>query len=212
MVNLILVRHGFSESNKNNFFSGRIDVKLCDIGLTQAELVSDYIIKNYKIDVIYSSPLSRTIDTIKKVSTVLNLPINLDNDLIEFDGGKWEGLSFKDVEKYNAEYYAKWSTNKGTVRCPDGESMEEAGKRALKAIDKICKKHDGQTVLISTHGGVLRSLQCLFNGFPMEKLNDMPWTPNASISIVQYDNGKYKVVQYGITDHLAELSTNLPNF
>ncbi len=211
MVTLVLVRHGFSEGNKTNTFTGHLDVPLCDIGFKQAELVSDYVLKNFKIDLIYSSPLSRAIDTVKKVADTLNLPIKTDDMLKEIYGGKWEGVTFSDIEKQDPEYYRKWSENKGIVHCVDGESMEEAGLRALKVIDKICRENDGKTILIASHGGVLRSLQCYFSGIPIERFNDLPWTPNASIAVVNYQDGKYIPQAFGITEHLKDLQTNLPN-
>ena len=211
MVTLLLVRHGFSVGNKTNTFTGHLDVPLCDVGIKQAELVSDYILQNFKVDAIYSSPLSRAINTIKKVSDTLSIPLYTDEGLKEIYGGSWEGITFQQMEKDDPEYYQKWSNNKGTVRCPDGESMEDAGLRALESIKKICAENDGKTLVISSHGGVLRSLRCYLSGMSIDKFNDLPWMPNASISIVKYDKGEFFPIEFGMTEHLKGLSTNLPN-
>ncbi len=211
MVTLILVRHGYSQGNKDNMFTGHIDVPLVDVGLQQAELVSDYILENFKVDGIFSSPMHRSSDTVKKVADTLNLPIVLVQDLIEIYGGEWEGLTYETIAKRDPVFFKHWWDNKGVVRCPNGESMEDAGKRAFKALEKICAENDGKTLVIATHGGVIRSLQCLIQGINMNDFNSISWTPNASISIVNFESGKYTPVQFGITKHLGSLTTNLEN-
>ena len=212
MVTLIFVRHGFSESNKNNVFTGHLDIPLCDIGYQQAELVSDYLLNNFKIDAIYSSPLCRVIDTIKKVSDTLSIPITIEQDFIEIFGGDWEGMSSAEMKDKYADYLEKWNANKGLVPCPNGESLNDAGQRALKAIKRICTNNDGKTLVIATHGGVIRALQCYFTGLPIERINELDWTPNASISIVNFDNGTFTPVALNITSHLNGLNTIIKNF
>ncbi len=211
MVTLILVRHGFSQGNKDGMFTGHLDVPLVDVGFEQAERVSDYILEHFKVDAIYSSPMQRSSDTVKKVATTLNMPIILVQDLIEIYGGEWEGVTFEEIAKRDEEYFKYWWENKGIAPCPKGESMQDAGKRAYKALQKICAENDGKTLLIASHGGVIRSLQCILQGVDMNNFNDIPWMPNASISIVEYDNGKFTPKQFGITEHLGDLSTNLEN-
>ncbi len=211
MVKLILVRHGYSKGNQDNMFTGHLDVPLVGVGIKQAELVSDYILENFNVDGIYSSPMSRSVDTVKKVADALNLPVIKIQDLIEIHGGEWEGVTFEDIAKRDVEFFKYWWENKGVVRCPKGESMEDAGKRAYKALQKICAENDGKTLVIASHGGVIRSLQCILQGIDMNNFNDIPWMPNASISIVEYENGKFTPKQFGITEHLGDLSTNLEN-
>ena len=211
MVTLLLVRHGYSLANKENFFAGQKDIPLCDLGFKQAERVCDYIKSNFKVDAIYSSPLSRSVETVKALAQDLSIPLFLEEDLKEVCGGEWEGKNFSDIEKNYSEYYTHWTKNKGVVCCPNGESMQQAGTRALKALEKICLNNDGKTLVIASHGGVLRTIQCFLSNVGIENFNDVPWTPNACISIVEFDNGKFTPKVFGFTDHLKDLLTNLPN-
>lgn len=212
MVTLIFVRHGFSESNKTNTFTGHLDIPLCDIGYKQAELTSDYILQNFKPTKIYSSPLCRVVDTVKKVADTLSIPLIKQPELIEMYGGDWEGLTATQMKEQYADYLEKWNANKGLVPCPNGESMYQAGVRALKALDKICAENDGETLVIASHGGVIRALQCFFTGLPIENIDQLDWTPNASISIVEYNDGKYTPKRLNIAEHLEGLQTNITNF
>jgi len=212
MVTLILVRHGFSVANRENYFAGHTDIPLADVGFEQANRVCDYVCKNFKPDAVYSSPLLRCIDTVKGISTALSIPLILDDGLIEVFGGDWEGVKFTEIYAKNQEHFLAWNNNKGIVPCLNGESMGDAGKRALKTIEKIASENDGKTLVIASHGGVLRAIQCLLSGLPLEKFDDIPWTPNACISIVEYDKGKFTPKVFAITEHLEGLNTNLPNF
>ena len=53
---------------------------------------------------------------------------------------------------------------------------------------------------------------CKMLGLTLEKFDDIPWTPNACISVVEYDKGKFTPKVFAITEHLEGLNTNLPNF
>ena len=75
MVTFLIVRHGFSASNVQATFTGQLDAPLIEKGFLQAEVVSKYIYDNYKVDAIYSSDLSRAVDTITPLSKACNLPI-----------------------------------------------------------------------------------------------------------------------------------------
>ena len=69
MVKILLVRHGQSLSNDSGTITGQIDSPLSNLGLKQAELVSNYIFKNYSVNAIYSSDLTRAVDTLKPLSS-----------------------------------------------------------------------------------------------------------------------------------------------
>ena len=88
--------------------------------------------------------------------------------------------------------------------------MLELRDRAKKAFDKIAKENEGKTVLIATHGGVIRMMQTLWKNVPSEKWGQMRWTTNASITTVIYDAEEYKVVQESFDDYLGELKTEVP--
>lgn len=207
MVKLLIVRHGYSVSNKSRTFCGQVDVDLSEEGFKQAELVSDYLLKTYKIDAIYSSDLKRAVKTVKKVSEELNIPIITDKALREINAGKWEDVKFDMLEKEYGEQFRAWINDKTLINCPDGESLMDVHKRSLEFITKICKENEGKTILIATHGGVILPFQCFVQGIDMKKIDTIPWAPNASLSIFNYDNGKFTDEKIGIVDYLNELKT-----
>ena len=210
MTKLLIIRHGFSTSNKDGTITGQIDVPLSDVGLKQAELVSDYIIKNYKVDAIYSSDLVRATATVQKVADTLSLPLKTDKRLREVNCGKWEGML---VEKAQSEYpkeYIAWKNGSELTRIPGGETTLEVKIRAMAAVYDIVKENHNKTVVIATHGGVIKTIQSGAFGVPYRVLSTMPWATNASITELDYEDGKFSLVKFSYDDYLSELKTSMP--
>ena len=210
MVTLVLVRHGFSEGNKTNTFTGHLDVPLCDIGFKQAELVSDYVLKNFKIDLIYSSPLSRAFNTVKNISEHFNVKTITDDRLKEIYGGKWEGMKFDDISTAYPEEHSNWKNDIGHTRCPEGETMGDVTERVKSFYNEILKENQGKTIVVCAHAGVIRATQCYMQNVDLYGMKDVPWVPNSSISVVDYVDGKFIPDFFGYTDHLGDSITNLP--
>jgi len=206
MVKLIMVRHGYSVYNNQSRFSGQIDVELNEQGVIQAQETADYLVKNYKIDKIYSSDLVRAKKTAELVSNVLDIPIIYDKDLRELDVGKWGGLTFDEVKVKYPDEFKLYTTNFGRAQPVGGEKISDFIKRIENVIHKIAKESDGKTVLISTHGGVVRSVKCAFDKIPLDEVHFVPRIGNSSISILEYDNDVGKMTLYGYNDHLTTIA------
>lgn len=203
MINIFIVRHALSEANKINSFSGRRDVPLSEEGRIQAQKLAEYFLSAYKVNKLYSSGLSRTNDTILPISQKTGLPIVAEPEFIEIDVGLWEGVNYyKVIEEYPAEMKV-WRENIGMVKCPEGESMSEVYKRAEIGLNKIAKAaKDGDSILIATHGGVIRCIQSIVKNVPLEKMYTINWVNNASLSQITYENGKFTPVFFGKDDYL----------
>ncbi len=202
MVTLIIVRHGFSAFNKSQAFSGQLDVPLDEKGIAQAEKLKTYILNNYKIDSIYSSDLSRAVDTVKPIANALSLEIKLNTGLRELYAGLWQGKSIEEVEKEFPKTFAVYKINVGALRPDGGESYAEMTERGVKTFTEIAKENDGKTVLVATHGGLLRTFQAWVTGVPLSEIKKITHVANASISIVTYSHGRFISKLSGYTEHL----------
>ena len=207
MVRFIIVRHGYSETNKTQTFAGQLDVDLDSIGYEQAEDVKECIINNYKIDAIYSSDLRRAINTAKPTAEALGMEIKTDVDLREMYVGEWQGMAVTDVAKKYPETFSVYKTNVGEARPDGGENYTELSNRADAAFRRIAKGNEGKTVMVVTHGGLIRALRCRWNGLCMTTAQSIPHVPNASLTVVDYDNGKFRFKEVAMADHLRSLST-----
>ena len=101
---LIFIRHGETVANRENIFRGRMDFPLNSNGIEQARCLADALAR-FKIDVLYSSPLSRALDTAKPIATAQNIEINIEEKFTNISLGEWEGVPHSEIaEKFPAQY------------------------------------------------------------------------------------------------------------
>ncbi len=211
MTRMIFVRHGESTGNLEKRYFGHTDGALTDRGREQARRTAEYL-KNEKIDAAYSSDLIRAYETGKIIAAEHSLEPVADSGLREMYMGKWEKLLFDDLPKLYPDEYEIWMQNLWKSRATEGESVEEMTYRVRDTVWKIAKENDGKTVLLALHGTPIRSLCCEWQGIPYERMNDVDWVPNASVSIVNYDvkNHTVKPEIIGYIGFAEDISTALP--
>ena len=211
MTTVLLVRHGESMANKNNQFAGsRSDVALQPRGLSQAELTAQYIAENFKVDKVYTSNLQRAYITGKCVADRFGLPVTVEPAFTEIDGGEWEGITFEEIPlQYPAEFDI-WIHDYAHSVCPGGESVRQAGLRFSAAAAKAAEENDGKTILIATHATPVRIMIGLAQTGSLDTISSTPWPSNASVTVLEYQNGQWVCKAASLDDHLGELKTELP--
>jgi probable phosphoglycerate mutase len=158
VVTLILARHGETDWNRDGIWQGQGDPPLNDVGHRQATELAESL-ADVEIDALYSSDLRRAYETAEIISRAKGLTITADPGLREMDVGSWSGLTSPEIEQRfpGASYH-------------DGEPREAFHARAVGALERIARAHEGQRVLIVTHGGVVRALQRHLSGEPLSVL------------------------------------------
>lgn len=204
MTKILIIRHGFSVTNKAKVFTGQNDVDLAPEGYEQAESVCRYIAENYKVDCIYSSDLKRTVSTILPLAKKLGLEIRTEKDIRELDVGEWQGRTVEDVRNEASEQFEAYRADPANHGCPGGENYTDVCKRALPAFERIAKENDGKTVAVATHGGVIRIMTCVFRGLPLDEVKNIPHCPNASLMVVSYDDGKFIIEKESFNSYLED--------
>ena len=207
MVTFIIIRHGFSLGNKEQRFSGQMDVSLDEVGQAQAISTAEYILKNFTINSIYASDLSRALDTVTPIADTLGIAVNKCKELREVHVGKWQGMLIKDVEMEYPESFALYKESPGTFRFDGGESYADMMHRVKLAFEKIAEENEGKTVVVGTHGGVIRTLRAAWNNMSLDRIKEIPHVPNGSITIVEYENGSVKWLRVGYCEHLTDKTT-----
>lgn len=205
MTKFIIVRHGQSKAQECGYLVGCTEAPLSELGERQAHAVCQYILKKYKVDVIYSSPLSRACNTVKGVADELDLPIIKENELREFNFGQWEGLSLEEIKNKFDGGYSKWASDPGVVVPHGGEAMSHLQARVVDKLKEIGKKEDGRTVLIGSHSSVIRALLCYIQGLPLTKMKNTPWVVNGSVADINFDGENFYICKFGFDGHLADL-------
>ena len=179
---VMLIRHGETDWNAEGRWQGHAPVPLNTTGHAQAEALAKYLAKylaknDTRFDVLYSSDCKRAVQTAEKITTALDLPLNLDERLREVDLGQWQGMTRAEAEAWDGERFAAFSADWYTVSIPDGESRNELKTRMRAAFEDITERHPGQHIAIVSHGGSLAMLiESLFGKF------DRPDFTNTSIT------------------------------
>ncbi len=157
MVKLILVRHGKTLCNEKGALSGLTDSVLSEVGKLQGEKIANYL-RDEEIDKIYTTPFTRTRETIKRLSEIKNIKIEETNKLNEINFGDFEGLSFKEIDEKYPEEVEKMIKEGFEYKYPNGESLVDTFVRVKEEIDRIVRENDNSTILICSHGGTIRNI------------------------------------------------------
>lgn len=151
---LFVARHGQTLWNAQNKVCGITDIELTAEGIKQAEILAN-LIRDKNINLIMSSPLKRAVDTGKIISDICDIPITIDDRLIEQNYGVFEGVDRKNESFLN-------NKRNFAVKYPNGESMMQVAYRIYGLLEEIKSQHKDKNILIITHGGVCRVINTYF--------------------------------------------------
>jgi probable phosphoglycerate mutase len=182
---LYLVRHGATQLTAENRFSGAVGVDLSEEGRGQAHRLADRL-GDENIRAVYSSPLSRALDTATIVAAPHELrPVQRDG-LREISHGRWEGLTRVEVEGRFSEEYAAWEADPFTFAPADGESGLAVLARALPVVRAIVSDHQGEGVLVVSHKATLRLLISSLLGFDPRGYRDRLDQSPACLNVLDF--------------------------
>ncbi len=206
MVKLIIVRHGFSLFNGAKVFSGQYDVPLSRLGYEQAKSSAEYIKRHYKVDAVYASDLSRTVDTAKPIAEAFGLGIIKDARLRERSLGTWEGVSHAEIRESDPEGFRCFKEDFAHCNGGGGESFLEVGERLTEAFDEIVRDNDGKTVAVVTHAGLIRTMCAVWQGRAADDIADIRGVSNASVTVVECEGSERRFLEIGMDRHLFTLN------
>lgn len=204
MTELILIRHGETDWNRELRFQGQLDVPLNATGLEQARRVAERMAAESP-QVLVSSDLQRALQTAQAVSTrVQQLDPVLDAALREQHFGVVEGLQVADIKARHPQAWDQWVRFEVDFSFDGGESTRVFHARVLAAMRALAQRHAGQTLAVVTHGGVLDMVYRSAQGLPLSgpRVSEIP---NAGINRVRLQGDTIEIVAWADTRHLADL-------
>ena len=202
MAEIILVRHGETAWNVEEIFRGRIDIELNETGTKQAELLAEYL-SGVKIDAIYSSPLKRALRTAEIIAGYHKIGVEVAPGLMDFNYGRWQGLSHQEVKDKYKELYVEWTKNPHQVKMPAGESLNDVRERAIGVVNKVIAKYEGPVALVS-HRVVNKVLICALLGLD----NSHFWNirqGTCGITTFTYENRRFILTKHNDTSFLKPI-------
>lgn len=160
MKKIFLIRHGQTEANNILRFQGHTDNTLNELGLQQAEKLGRHL-SEMDIKKIYTSDLTRTLQTAAPAAKACGLTIEKVPALKEISFGKWEGLTQTEIKAKWPETIDNFFKHPASTQIEGGESFAQVQERAWQAFQKIvAEQEDNTSIAIVSHGGIVRTLIC----------------------------------------------------
>lgn len=169
-MKLLLVRHAETDWNLAHRYQSYSDVPLNQNGIQQAQSLAKRLSKE-KIDVVYSSDLSRALETAKWIANEYEpvLAVQCNPRWCELSFGKWEGLNNEELQAQWQTEVNVWYEDPVNVFPPGGETMLQMSGRVQSALDELKNKHTDETVLVVSHGGTIQILLCMLLGVELRR-------------------------------------------
>ncbi len=187
MVKIYLVRHAEAEGNVLEFFQGHIDTDVSEKGKRQLECLAERF-KTIPVEEIYTSPLRRARTTAEAVNRYHKLPLTVAPDIIEINGGKWEGVKWSELPLKFPDEYKLWTDSINKFAAPEGESTKQVYDRMICAMRRIAKENQGKTIAVISHGMAIKAYLNYASGREWENYADPGWADNTAVSLIEYDD------------------------
>jgi len=194
MSKLVLIRHGESQWNLENRFTGWVDVPLSPKGIEEAKAAGKKL-AGFKFDRAFSSVLARANETLRLVLEGIGqtgIPIEKDKALNERMYGELQGLNKAETAKKFGDEQVKIWRRSYDVRPPGGESLKDTAERVLPYYDSRIKPYvlQGETILIAAHGNSLRALVMQLEQLTREQVLELNIPTGAPLLYELDNNGK----------------------
>ncbi len=190
MAELLLVRHGETDWNRERRFQGHADPSLNETGRAQARALADDL-AGEAIDAVYTSDLARARETAEIVAARLDAEVVPLRELREIDVGEWQGLTWPEIEERHPEGAERW--HRDGHGWESGETYDALGERIVAALRSIAARHPGQRVLVVGHGGTVRATRAFVEGVSVvESRGRSPAIGNCEVFRVVTEDGTWR--------------------
>jgi broad specificity phosphatase PhoE len=164
---LYLVRHGQTDLNRDSRFRGFTDAPLNARGRLEAAGAAA-VLHGSGIEVIYSSPMPRALQTAEIISEAVGAPVEIDEGFTDIDYGEWQGLTVEEVaQRFGREALETWMRDPAGFTFPGGDSMRSVGDRLGPALERVSSAGAGAAAAVS-HLAVLKVCLIVAMGLDFE--------------------------------------------
>ena len=200
MSRLILLRHGESQWNLENRFTGWVDVPLSPRGIQEAKDAGNKL-REFVFDRAFTSVLSRANETLRLALEAIgqtHIPIEKDKALNERKYGELQGLNKTETAKKYGDAQVKIWRRSYDVPPPGGESLKDTADRVLPYYEHTIKPYlaKGETILIAAHGNSLRALVMELEQLSKEEVLELNIPTGAPLLYELDDSGKVTAHRY----------------
>jgi probable phosphoglycerate mutase len=201
---LLLVRHGATQLTAEDRFAGAVGVDLSEVGRAQVRRLAERLAGDH-LAAIYTSPLSRTVETAELLAKPHGLAPIREDGLREISHGRWEGLTRAEVEERFPGEYETWESDPFTFAPEGGETGLAVLARALPVIRRIVVAHAGSTVLVVSHKATLRLLLSSLLGIDERGYRDRLDQSPACLDVVDFkDPSRARLMTFNDVSHYQD--------
>jgi probable phosphoglycerate mutase len=200
VTELLFIRHGETDWNRQQRFQGQIDVPLNATGQAQAARVADRLAAD-RHDALFSSDLQRARETAAPLATAWRLAPVAMAGFREQNFGVLEGLDVPTIQARHPDLWQRWLEHRADYALPGGESLRQFHSRVMAAVGELAAAHAGARLAVVTHGGVLDMLWRSAHGQSLDGLRACE-IPNAGLNRLRWVNGTLIVESWADAAHL----------
>ncbi|HEU4643002.1 MAG TPA: histidine phosphatase family protein [Gemmatimonadaceae bacterium] len=186
MTTFLLIRHAAIDAHGRAIAGRAPGVSLNAEGRSQARALAASL-RGATVDAVYSSPLERAWETAHTIAEALGLQAQLSPSLQEIDFGEWTGRAFAELDQ--APDWQRFNAFRSGTRVPGGEHMLEAQARAVGEIDRLRRRHAGGTVVVVSHGDILRAIVAWYIGLPLDLFQRLEIGPASTSTLEVTEDG-----------------------
>ena len=205
VTTVYLVRHGETDYNLAPRYQGQMDIPLNENGRRQGDKLGQAM-KDFKIDAVFSSPLSRAMETGRLIAKYHgDMEVTPVHGLEEVDVGVFAGSLFSDVERDYPEVVRCVHDDPAHLQYPEGESCRDVYDRVSKTIGEIVEQNRGKSIVIVSHGFAIQNYIHYASGKPFEEMYGYIVTNTSHSKFVFEDGSLMPKTEYiNCHDHMAE--------
>ena len=204
-MKIFLIRHGETQWNNEGLFQGQIDIPLNDVGISQA-LATARTSLQWGLTALYSSPLKRTMQVSRQISSMTGVPIKQDSGFMELNLGSLEGITGNDMRRSWPEVWNQWRLDPSLVSMPKGESLINLSDRSWKSFENIQQTHtDYDQFAIVSHNFAIRCICAKILKMPLSNFHSMTLSLS-SITTVELFRNSWRILRYNSVSHLSTTS------
>ena len=202
MTKFIITRHGQTEWNVEKRMQGQANSPLTELGRKQADALRQRL-SDTEFDAVYCSSLQRAVDTADIICKGRKQDIVHLDSLMEIAIGSWSGMLLSEVdEAYPEQSNNFWKNPEAYIPMPGGETYLQLRERAGKALLEMAKKHKNQTVLVVSHGFVLKLLYNIFRYQPLADIaSNHPHPKSCCYCEVEWTDAVWHINSWNDTTH-----------
>jgi broad specificity phosphatase PhoE len=202
MTEIVLVRHGETESNKLGLFRGRLDVPLNETGREQAAAVARAL-GGDPVAAVFTSPLERAVDTARAIAGEHGLEPIVEEAFNNIELGRWQGLEKARVEREEPDLWNLWMSDPDRWGVPGAESLAGVRERALERALALAGELRGRRFVVVSHRSVLK----LLAGALLGMADGYFWKfylDNAGYSVLGQRGDGFVLLRWNEACHLTE--------